>query len=110
MTIGARLTTSTIVFLSRSFLCSLASIGREFWRFALSMRGSRRAERDVLAVLPVDARLAEEDAEIMLIYQLRCSSYIRNPFVFDEYVPVIGKFADYRLSAGMYPARNASRG
>ena len=58
-----------------------------------------------LAVVVLSSR--DEYAEIMRMYQLRCSSYICKPIGFDEYVDVIKKFADYWLSAAMLPTRKA---
>ena len=43
------------------------------------------------------------------MYQLRCSSYIYKPIEFDQYVEMIGKFADYWLSVVMLPPREPGR-
>jgi len=47
----------------------------------------------------------DEHAEILRMYQLRCSSYICKPTEFDKYVDMIKKFADYWLSVVMLPPK-----
>lgn len=51
----------------------------------------------------------DEHAEILRMYQLRCSSYICKPAEYDEYVDMIRKFADYWLSVVMLPTRDRGR-
>jgi CheY-like chemotaxis protein len=57
-----------------------------------------------LAVVVLTSR--DERAEILRMYQLRCSSYICKPAEFDKYVDMIKKFADYWLSVVILPTRN----
>jgi len=56
-----------------------------------------------LAVVVLTSR--DEHAEILRMYQLRCSSYVCKPVEFDKYVDVIKKLADYWLSVVMLPTR-----
>ena len=58
-----------------------------------------------LAVVVLTSR--DEQAEILRMYQLRCSSYICKPTEFHKYVEMIGKFADYWLSVVMLPTKRA---
>jgi CheY-like chemotaxis protein len=58
-----------------------------------------------LAVVVLSSR--DEHAEILSMYQLRCSSYICKPAEFDKYVDVIKKLADYWLSVVVLPSRLA---
>ena len=51
----------------------------------------------------------DEQAEVLRMYQLRCSSYIYKPIEFDQYVEMIQKFADYWLSVVMLPPREPGR-
>ena len=60
-----------------------------------------------LAVVVLTSR--DEHAEILRMYQLRCSSYICKPVEFDKYVEMIRKFADYWLSVVMLPTRDRGR-
>ena len=60
-----------------------------------------------LAVVVLTTR--DEHAEILRMYQLRCSSYICKPAEFDKYVDVIKKVADYWLSVVMLPTRDRGR-
>jgi two-component system response regulator len=59
-----------------------------------------------LAVVVLTSR--DEHAEILRMYQLRCSSYVCKPVEFDKYVDVIKKLADYWLSVVMLPTRAPS--
>jgi len=61
-----------------------------------------------IAVVVLTSR--DEQAEVLRMYQLRCSSYICKPAGFDSYVDMIQKFADYWLSVVMLPGRGAGRG
>ncbi|RPI42735.1 MAG: response regulator [Betaproteobacteria bacterium] len=49
----------------------------------------------------------DEPADILRMYQLRCSSYIRKPPDYERYVEMIGKLADYWLSVVMFPGKRA---
>ena len=49
----------------------------------------------------------DEDAQILRMYQLRCSAYMCKPLEFDKYVEMIKTFADYWLSAVTLPGRAA---
>lgn len=49
----------------------------------------------------------DEPADILRMYQLRCSAYICKPTDYERYVDMIGKFADYWLSVVMLPAKRA---
>ena len=60
-----------------------------------------------LAVVVLTSR--DEHAEILRMYQLRCSSYICKPAEYDKYVDMIRKFADYWLSVVILPTRNRGR-
>ena len=49
----------------------------------------------------------DDDAQILRMYQLRCSAYMCKPLEFDKYVEMIKTFAEYWLSAVTLPSRAA---
>jgi CheY-like chemotaxis protein len=79
----------------------------------LDLNMPRMDGREVLAEISKDASLrhvpvvilttSHDEAEILKMYQLRCSSYIVKPVNFEQFLRVIQSFTDYWLTVVVLP-------
>ena len=81
----------------------------------LDLNMPRMDGREVLAEISKDETLrhvpvvilttSKDEAEILKMYQLRCSSYIVKPVNFEQFLHVIQTFTNYWLTVVVLPAR-----
>jgi len=84
----------------------------------LDLNMPRMDGREVLAEISNDEKLrhlpvvilttSHDEAEILKMYQLRCSSYIVKPVNFEQFLRVIQSFSDYWLTVVILPHEHLS--